>query len=184
MTADSSQSPEDQRVTPLIKWVRWNVKDWRSLSLSPFLPSSLSFFNIFSFSCSSSLVFEDSVNNSLTSVCHPSLWLLATFFAGSVHMLSILTYLFFKKKNCILTKGLKPFSLLSQSNWNSITAFWTRHRYKYEFGWGNNVCGCVSALIWFICAPHVLHFVHFHGPELNNNTAGLVQGDFTLYIYK
>lgn len=26
---------------------------------------------------------------------------------------------------------------------------------------------------------HVLHFVHFHGPELNNNTAGLVQGDFT-----
>lgn len=34
MTADSSQSPEDQRVTPLIKWARWNVKHWRSLSPS------------------------------------------------------------------------------------------------------------------------------------------------------
>lgn len=32
MTADSSQSPEDQRVTPLINWARWNVK--LSLSLS------------------------------------------------------------------------------------------------------------------------------------------------------
>lgn len=79
--------------------------EWGEMSktgdLSLSLPSSLSlslFFNIFSFSCSSSFVFEDSVNNSLTSVCHPTLWLLATFFAGSVHMLSILIYLFCKKK--------------------------------------------------------------------------------------
>lgn len=78
-----------------------------SLSFPPFL--SL-FFNIFSFSCSSSLVFEDSVNNSLTSVCHPSLWLLATFFSGSVSHAFYFNSSFFKKKNCILTKGLKPFS--------------------------------------------------------------------------
>lgn len=54
MTADSSQSPEDQRVTPLINWARWNVKHWIwsshplslqiSLKLWLFLRGTLSFF--------------------------------------------------------------------------------------------------------------------------------------------
>lgn len=40
MTADSSQSPEDQRVTPLINWARWNVKHWIWSSLPPSLQIS------------------------------------------------------------------------------------------------------------------------------------------------
>lgn len=42
MTADSSESPEDQRVTPLINCARWNVKHWIWSSLS--LSLSLSIF--------------------------------------------------------------------------------------------------------------------------------------------
>lgn len=62
MTADSSQSPEDQRVTPLINWARWNVKHWiwSSLPLSAHLSPpthSLVFCEMLLTSLSSSLRF-------------------------------------------------------------------------------------------------------------------------------
>lgn len=39
MSVESSQSPQDQRVTPLINWARWNVKHWIWCSLPLFLQS-------------------------------------------------------------------------------------------------------------------------------------------------
>lgn len=69
--------------------------------------------------------------------------------------------------------------ILTQNTQSSRTLSSAEHRHKYEFEYEDHVCRGVPVLIWFISTLYVLHPVHFHSPELNNNTVGLVLGGFT-----